>query len=146
MERFFANPTEFAIFMERAIAFELFADTAGRTAAAILITREVKDRIGKADLLPPPLADATQAEREHLGYSRDETLLREGGLRDSYHWAHESTRKTVVGSDEKKAVWHEFGTTRGAPARAPLSRTMHDHDDSAFAAFVAAFGRNFTPK
>lgn len=143
----------FAAFMARSVAYERVADTAARGAVAEMATAFVKARIGHPDLLPPPLAPSTQAEREHLGYAPDETLLRTGELRDSYKWAHVSLRKTQIGSELPRALWHEFGVEDAGrnhatriPGRAPLARTMTDHNAELFAAYLAAFNLAFRPR
>jgi phage gpG-like protein len=144
-EKLFANPREFALFMERAAKVELFADTAARTGVALYFVKEARDRIGQAELLPPPLADSTQAERARKGYPSDATLLRTGRLRDSIKWEHESPRKTVFGSDDPKAPYHEFGTDR-IPARSFLASTVREHDAPGFAIYVERFLKNFEPR
>jgi phage gpG-like protein len=131
LNREFASLDEFAAFMLRAVAAVAVADVAGRSAAAAFLTDKAKDRIGKAELLPPPLAEATQEERVKAGFSADETLLRSGALRDSIGWQHESPRKTVIGSTDEKAVFHELGTSRGIPARSFLASTANEHGDEA---------------
>lgn len=131
--------------MARAKVFELVADTAARGAVAEYFAHEAKERIGQAELLPPPLAESTQEERVHKGFSADETLLRTGQLRDSIKWEHESTRKTVFGSDDPKAPYHEFGTIR-IPARSFLAATVRDHDAAGFELFVTTFGKRFDPR
>jgi phage gpG-like protein len=155
MNRVFAGMAQFAAFMARSRAVEFAADTAGRAAAAQFIMERVRERIGHEDLLPPPLAPSTQEERERLGYSSDETLLREGDLQESYLWDHETpiiARHTVVGSADPKALYHEFGVEDAGrnhatviPARAPLASTMTDHDPAAFEIYVRAFVEVFDP-
>jgi hypothetical protein len=127
----------------RAPAIEMAADTAARAMVAASIVEEVRDRIGQEDQLPPPLAQATQDQREKLGYAPDETLLRTEALRDSYHWEHASTRVTEAGSDSPVALYQELGTTRGVPARYPLTRTVSENDERLFGLYFATFGRLF---
>ena len=150
----FANPTEFALFMQRAVKVELFADTAARTAVAVEAVRRVKERIGDAQALAPELAEATQAERVRLGYAADATLLRRGDLRDSYKWEHVSARKTVFGSDDPVALWQELGVddagrdhSTAIPARYPLTRTVAEGNEELFHAFYfATFNKLFEPR
>ena len=148
MERAFVNLTEFARFIERSVAFEKFADLAARSMAARAIEREVKDRLGQPDKLPPPLAEATMAERERQGFSPDETLLRTGALRESIGWEHVSSRKTIVGSTSDYAVYHEFGGNLPGrpPQRSFLASTMSEHDEVFAGVYFVAFDAAFVPR
>lgn len=153
MDKLFANPTEFALFIERAVAVELFADTAGRAQVALKIVEHTKDRIGNAEQLPPPLAPSTVKEREELGFDPEATLLRTGELRESYHMGHISKRKTVAGSDDPRALIHELGVTDAGrnhdtviPARFPLTRSFHDHEGELFELFLGTFAGLFEPR
>ena len=62
-----------------------------------------------------PLADATKAERERLGFTPDDPLLRDGELiRDSIK--HEvAGADAVIGSPEEVAAYQEFGTNKIPP-------------------------------
>jgi HK97 gp10 family phage protein len=66
----------------------------------------------------PPLAQSTVAEKQQLGYvghvSATDPLLRTGELRDSIRFEVEGLTVTV-GSHEKIAAYHEFGTPRMPP-------------------------------
>ena len=153
MERTFANPSEFALFLERAAKYEKFADDGGRAQTAIFVTQAVKERIGDPEMLPPPLAESTVEDRGRQGFSADETLLRTGELRDSYHWEHVSARKTRIGSDSNKALWHELGVDDAGrnhstviPGRYPLTRTITENEEQAFEKYLEAFFSLFTPK
>lgn len=137
---YFPSLAAFTAFLRTMQVREIFVDTAARGAVAELYRDAVKDLIGNAEMLPPPLADATQVERARSGYSPDETLLRSGELRDSYHWAHVSPRKTLIGSGEEKAVWHEFGTTRGVPGRQPLATTAAEKNVEGFEVYNKIIG------
>ena len=139
--RFFASLAEFAAFLPRAKVAELVADTEGRTAASAFFAHEMHDRIGDRDRLPPPLADSTVMERLEKGYSADEPLLASGVLRDSIGHENVSVRKTVAGSTDPKAVWHEFGPTNGRfPARSFVASTAQEHEEEAFEIYVKTFG------
>lgn len=156
MDMVFPSLIEFAAFMARNRAVEFAADTGARAAAAEFITDKVRARIGKADELAPPLAASTVDDREKQGFSSNETLLRTGELQESYVWDHGSpiiARRTYIGSNDIKALVHEFGTDdagRGnattIPGRAPLSRTMQDHEVEAFALFAKTFDALFRPR
>jgi len=143
--RTFSSLGAFASFLVRAGAEQLIADEASRGATAHFLAEEVRDRIGDADRLPPPLADSTVVERIEAGYSGDETLLRTGALRDSIGWGHEGPRETIVGSTDEKAPFHEFGTTH-TPKRSFLASTLLEKEDEAFEVYVKTFGVTFRPR
>lgn len=66
----------------------------------------------------PPLAAATEREREREGYTPDLPLLRDGSLRDSIAFAvgHANGRtEGAVGSDADIAMFQELGTSRIPP-------------------------------
>jgi hypothetical protein len=65
-----------------------------------------------------PLAQSTQDERERLGYTPDDPLLRSGKERDAI--SHEvSGTEAVIGSDSDVMVYQELGTPT-IPPRAVL--------------------------
>jgi hypothetical protein len=75
------------------------------------ITSTARKSIGTYDYEWPELADATQDERERLGFARDEPLLRTGELRDSISYEiTEPGKEAEIGSDSDVAVWQELGT------------------------------------
>lgn len=137
MTREFSSLRHFAEFMIRTVPMEMAADIAGRTEVAYMLTREVRARIGQPDKLPPPLAASTQERRSAKGFSSDQTLLASGALLRSIGWAHESRRKTVVGSTDEKSVWHEMGPSNGKfPARPFLRTTLHEKDPELYELYV----------
>ena len=147
MTRFFESLGEFARFMPRVILAEKMADIEARSELAMLLKHEIKERLGKPERLPPPLASSTQDRREAAGYSRDETLLMTGKMRDSIGWEHASVRKTIVGSTDEKAVWHELGPTNGHfPARSFIASTVAEKEAEAFELYVKTFGVSFKPR
>ena len=147
MNRFFESLGEFARFIPRVIIAEKIAELEARSEIAMLLTHEVKDRLGKPDRLLPKLKESTQDRREAAGYSRDETLLMTGKLRDSIGWEHASAFKTIVGSTDEKAVWHELGPTNGHfPARSFLASTVAEKEAEAFELYVKTFGVSFKPR
>jgi phage gpG-like protein len=88
----------------------------------VLIDEDSKKAIGTYDYGWPQLAESTQKQREHLGFTPNDPLLRTGELRDSIQ--HKVSHDEVsIGSDNQKAVWHEVGTSR-APPRPFLSETL----------------------
>ena len=121
---------------------EKAADVFARLEAAHHIKHELQARIGDASKLPPPLAEATQAQRVRDGFSADETLKRTGAFKESIQVVEESPRVTLIATDDEKAIYHELGTPR-VPKRAPFARTMADENEKAFALYAAAFGRIF---
>ena len=67
-----------------------------------------------------PLAEATQDEREKLGFTPDDPLLRSGDLRESVdHIVDRAALEGVVGSTSPVLVFQEFGTGH-IPARPVL--------------------------
>ncbi len=130
--RAFASIPEFQAFLDRRVAaFEggflsVFAEIGA------MIRRDARDRLGVYHAQDGPfprwrmLADSTQTERERLGYSPDEPLLRDGTLRASIHemalpWAvavgvergATDSQGTPLGDI---AMWQEFGAARlGVP-------------------------------
>lgn len=65
-----------------------------------------------------PLAPHTQQERERLGYTPDDPLLRSGALRDTVSHVISGT-EAVIGSDSDVMVYQELGTP-SIPPRAVL--------------------------
>lgn len=61
-----------------------------------------------------PLADSTEAEKARKGYPADAPLLRTGEMRDSISHTAEGG-KVVVGAEDEKMVYHEFGTEHIPP-------------------------------
>lgn len=94
--------------LERVVIEEpIIVDTAMGMIAKI-VERNVKKLYGDATRLEA-LSDVTQADRESLGYSANEPLLRDGTLlRDSVFSAH-SGPIAEVGSNEPIAEYHERG-------------------------------------
>lgn len=74
-----------------------------------------------------PLAEATQREKERLGYgsaSNDwQPLLRTGELRDSISYSVQ-LHQVHIGSDSEIMVWQELGTMR-IPPRPVLGLAMY---------------------
>ncbi|MGD0188894.1 MAG: phage virion morphogenesis protein [Roseiarcus sp.] len=100
-----------AVGIETEVAIQLSVEK-----AASLVRANARDAIGNADngYGWAPLAESTIADKERQGYTTPAPLLRTGELRDSigitmgHHVA-------WVGSNNDKAVWHEFGTNRIPP-------------------------------
>jgi hypothetical protein len=93
-----------------------------KCAAAIEKTSKAEFGVYQPEVSPfaawAPLADATQAERERLGFTPDDPLLRKGDLRESIsHQVH--ALEAVIGSDSDVMVYQELGTDR-IPPRAAL--------------------------
>ena len=139
----FANLGEFAAFMATLAPKELALDTLGREKVAKLLKSAIKAHLGgpvdgpKSPFNWAPLADSTVAKKGH-----DRPLYETGALRDSIDWGHEAPRKTVVGSTDEKAPWHEFGPSNGRfPRRSFLAGTANEKNDEAFALYVATMTR-----
>ena len=84
--------------------------------AGKVIQTEAKRVLGTYDYGWPPLQPET-IERKRTG---DSPLLETGELRDSIEY--EVVGKLLyIGSNNPKAEWHEYGTSRGIPPRPFLS-------------------------
>lgn len=87
------------------------------TIAAKLVEKAAKDTYGDLDKLAP-LAEATQVERERLGYTPNDPLLRDGSLlRDSVKINRIAPDTAVIGSDEPVALYHETGYVNARTGR-----------------------------
>lgn len=108
------NLTQFAGMLEK-MAVPVAA-VAALDAAARSIESQAKSEIGtyqRDDMGPfapwEELKQATQQERERLGFTPNDPLLRTGDLRDSL--SHETHGlEAVVGSTSQVMVWQELGT------------------------------------
>ena len=75
----------------------------------------------------PSLADSTMAQRELLGYPKDEPGLRTGEMRSSVETMAVATANGAQGlvySADVVALWFEKGTTRGQPPRSFLFKSL----------------------
>lgn len=113
--REFQSVNDFALHLaEAAVAVRLVEHHALDRAAAI-IEQSAKDEIGtyQPSVGPfngwPQLAESTQKEREHLGFTPNDPLLRTGGLRDSISREVQGL-EAVVGSTSDVMVYQELGT------------------------------------
>lgn len=118
----FKSLTDFGAFMKLAVPVAMAAELKrGLEASAKAIEETAKAEIGKyqSDVGPfpgwPELAESTQAERERLGYTPNDPLLRRGDLRDSIE-RQVGNLEAVIGSKSEIAAYQEFGTDR-IPAR-----------------------------
>jgi len=85
--------------------------------AAEIVENEAKRVIGTYDYGWPQLSESTQEQREALGYSPNEPLLRDGThIRDTIeHAVDDMEHASYVGSNSKIAVYQELGTSRIRP-------------------------------
>jgi hypothetical protein len=117
----FKSLTDFSLFTAVALPVITLAEMKrGLECCAVLIEKTAKAEIGEyqESVGPfsawPQLAESTQAERERLGYTPNDPLLRTGEMRETIeHETHEFT--AVIGSKDDKAAWQEFGTDRIPP-------------------------------
>ena len=121
----------FSMFAARLAVRERALDTLGRGTVAHFLEERIKDNLG-TEFIKPPLAASTV---ERKGF--DAPLIETGKMHDSIGWEHASVRKTIVGSTDEKAVWHEFGTGH-VPARPFFSKTAQDEDKAMFAMYLGA--------
>jgi phage gpG-like protein len=107
--------------MDAAVVLELHH---GLKKCAVAIEATAKSEFGvyQGEVDPfaawAPLAASTQAERERLGYTPDDPLLRSGELQDSVSHVVSGT-EAVIGSDSEVMVYQELGTPT-IPPRAVL--------------------------
>ena len=82
------------------------------TAVTVDAARRARAYIGQERPEWPPLADITVADKTALGYvghvSPTDPLLRTGEMRDSIEGQVDGL-VGVIGSNDKKALWQEFG-------------------------------------
>lgn len=89
--------------------------------AAQVLEKEAKQVIGTYDYGWPQLAESTIARKAN----GNTPLLETGEMRDSIE--HNSDEhEAYVGTNDKKAIWQEFGTSRGIPPR-PFIGGAADH-------------------
>ena len=98
-------------------------------AGAEEIKKTAQGEIGfyQTDIAPypdwAPLADSTEAEKVRLGYEPDAPLLRTGEMKESIEATVEKN-EAVVGSNDEKLKYHEFGTEK-MPPRPVLGPAAH---------------------
>jgi phage gpG-like protein len=93
---------------------------AGLEKCAVKVETTAKDEIGhyQAGIGPFPawadLADSTEEQKAKKGYPSDAPLLATGEMQNSItHTTH--LLEAVIGSTDKKMVYHEFGTLKMPP-------------------------------
>ncbi len=130
---YFQNMMAFARHVGHLAVAESIVDMAGRGEVAHFFKKEILAKIGNPAKLGPPLAQSTIDRKGHDG-----PLLETGVLRDSIGWEHVSKRHTVVGSTDKKALWHELGPTNNRfPRRSFLASTAQEKNNEAFDLYLA---------
>lgn len=134
--RTFGSPLAFATFLTEVALIEHAANNALEKAAVIVET-EAKRVLGTHDYGWPPLQPETIARKA----TGDSPLLETGELRDSInHNVDKSSaghgRSAFIGSDDDKAVWHEYGTSRIPPRPFISGALIHKETE-----VVAALGQ-----
>jgi hypothetical protein len=116
------------------------ADRYARLVVGRHLRKDIQNRLGKSDLLPPPLKESTVRDRVRLGFTPNDTLLRTGGLRRSIEEGEIGPRDSGVGSDSKIAVYHEFGgKIRGRPPqRSFMASTFREKQMIYFREYVSS--------
>ncbi|WP_223253600.1 HK97-gp10 family putative phage morphogenesis protein [Chromobacterium amazonense] len=85
------------------------------------IEKTAKEEIGHYQAAAGPfpaweqLADSTDQEKARLGYPVDAPLLASGTMRDESFKHEVAGLEAIVGSTDKKMVYHEFGTSKMPP-------------------------------
>jgi HK97 gp10 family phage protein len=105
----FSSPAAFAAFLP-ALALEVkHEEHKVLEKAAVVVETEAKRVIGTYDYGWTPLAESTLAKK-----SADTPLLETGEMRDSIeHTVHGN--EAEIGSNNDKALWQEYGTSRIPP-------------------------------
>src|SRR5258708_4156170 len=115
---------EFAAHLERSIALIPREIERGLAEVGEVTAKLAQNYIGHEHHEWPPLAASTIADKEAHNFAVPRPLLRTGHLRDSIKAEVDVIDYTVVvGSNDHKAAWHEFGTRR-MPPRPFLSMAM----------------------
>jgi hypothetical protein len=115
---------EVAIHVNARLALEFVAQAVEKTAKGEVGVYQ--DAIGPFSEWPE-LAQSTQDQREHLGYSANDPLLRDGTMRDSISHKVEEL-EAQIGSDSDILVWQEFGTATIPPRPVLGPAAEHNHD------------------
>lgn len=127
--RSFSSLAQFDAFLDERIAAVARGFTAELSEIGEIQKRDAQDRLGVYQGREGPfpawqsLAQSTKAQREALGYTADEPLLREGDLRDhisltALPWSVTVGIRYGVASRDGKAtmgdiaMWQEFGAAR----------------------------------
>lgn len=107
------NLSEFVSKLERIADLEI--PEAKRVVLSVsgqIIAEKAKELIGHYNDFPEwsQLADSTKKERERLGWSPNDPLLRSGDLRESIGHETVSDNIETVGSTSEIMIYQEFGT------------------------------------
>lgn len=118
--REFSSLSQFGLYLATLEIAEAIALHKGLERVAKLVENTAKNEIGfyQSAIGPfqdwAPLADSTEEEKSRLGYATNAPLLRTGEMRDSIK--HEvDGLDAIIGSEDDKLVWQEFGTERIPP-------------------------------
>lgn len=103
----------------------------GLVHASHLLETRAKEAMGTYTYGWPPLKAETIAKKS----TGDSPLLETGRMRDSIHSV-VSGNTAVVASDDPKAPWHEFGTSRGIPPRSFLGEPARRYENEIVQAMV----------
>lgn len=117
------SPEGFARFLEGMVPGLEASRHEGLERGAHLLETRAKEAMGTYTLGWAPLKAETVARKA----TGDSPLLETGAMRDSIHSViHGDT--AVVASDDPKAPWHEFGTSRGIPPRSFLGEPARRYE------------------
>lgn len=98
--------------------------------AAKIIEEEAKRVLGTYDYNWPQLAQSTQDQRTHLGYTPNDPGLRSGAMRDSIeHTVFQGIYRddAEIGSNDDNLVYFELGTSK-QPPRSVLAGAAHEKE------------------
>jgi hypothetical protein len=111
---------EFSVFLGELVAIEIEAEHVALEAAALVIEKHAKKKIGEYQeqigefAAWAELADATKSDRIAQGYSENEPGLRSGDMRDSI--THQiRPGEAEIGSNDDHLVFFELGTAKQPP-------------------------------
>src|SRR5438270_8729980 len=124
MPRQFSSPAKFSQYLMEVAARMPHIQKEGLERAAKITEKEARSLIGHYQEAAGPfaawadLAESTQRDRQRLGYSADEPLLRTGELRESIGCAVRET-EAEIGYNDPRAKWLELGTFRQGQEHIP---------------------------
>jgi hypothetical protein len=121
------TPFEFAAVIERSIVelhprLEIALDKIGELAETLAASYPGTGQPGW-----PALAESTLADKAAHGWPTPSPLKRDGEMAESIKKELDPINLEVaIGSNDKKALWQEMGTTRGIPPRPFLALGMRN--------------------
>jgi phage gpG-like protein len=94
--------------------------------AGHIVETEAKRVLGTYEYGWPQLADSTQTERERLGFTPNDPLLRTGDLKESIEHTVHGLSSVDIGSNNLYAKFQELGTDRIPPRSFLAGAAAHE--------------------